>query len=85
MTGSAVQAIVARRQTEVREGERRIRYGWVWLLFLGSLFVGAGLLLNPDASTRAWGLVLLLLPLAGVGLLLAAYYLKSRGEAGRDA
>lgn len=74
---------MARRQTEVREGERRIRYGWVWLLFLASLFVGAGMLLSPDGGTRALGLALLLLPLAGVGLLLAAYYLKSRGDAER--
>lgn len=67
----------------MHEGEKRIRYGWVWLVFLGFLFVGAGLLLSPDASRRAWGLVLLLLPLAGISLLLAAYYLKSRGDAER--
>lgn len=69
----------------MREGERRLRYGWVWLVFLGLLFVGAGLLLSPDAGRRAWGLALLLLPLAGVGLLLAAYYAKSRSDAKQDA
>ncbi len=73
---------MARTPTEVRDGERRIRYGWVWLLFLGSLFVGAGLLLSPDAGVRAGGLALLLLPLAGVGLMLAAYYVKSLRDAG---
>ncbi len=74
---------MARLKTEVHEdeGERRISYGWVWLLFLGSLFVGAGMMLSQSAPVRAWGLVLLLVPLAAITMLLVAYYAKSRRDA----
>ncbi len=74
---------VARQKTVVDKdaGERRIAYGWVWLAFLGSLFVGAGMMLSQNPTVRGWGLVFLLLPLAGISLLLVAFYVVSRRQA----
>lgn len=62
-----------------REGpERRIRYGWVWLVFVAAMLVGAALVLNPRAGARALGLALILLPVLAFGVLQLAYYLKHR-------
>ncbi|HLF16582.1 MAG TPA: hypothetical protein VI796_04025 [Candidatus Thermoplasmatota archaeon] len=62
--------------------ERRIRYGWLWLLFLASLFGGAALLMNDDGRLRWLGIALLVSPLAGFLLLTLAYYRAERRDGG---
>ncbi len=61
--------------------ERRFPYPVVWGLFLVLMFSGAGLLLSPDPARRAWGLGLLLAPLAAFGVLMALFYWRSRRDA----
>lgn len=58
--------------------ERSLPYGIIWALFLISMFVGAGLVWNPDPVRRAWGLTLMVAPLVLFGLLMAAFYWRSR-------
>ncbi|MGB0651999.1 MAG: hypothetical protein ACPGQL_02265 [Thermoplasmatota archaeon] len=64
--------------------DRRVSYWFWWLLLLGSLFTGAGLLLSPDAGRRWIGLGLLLLPLVVFGAVALAFYLKQRAVASRS-
>lgn len=63
--------------------ERRIRYTLLWALFVAVMLTGAGLLLSPDAARQAWGLALLVLPLALLLILTTAYYLLERFRAMR--
>lgn len=66
---------------ETDKGERRIPYPLVWAVFLISLFLGAGLMLHPDPAWRGVGVLLLLAPVVAFGLLMLAYYVKSRRAA----
>lgn len=61
--------------------ERRFPYPVAWGLFLVLMFTGAGLLLSPDPTRRAWGLGLILAPLGAFGVLMALFYWRSRRDA----
>jgi len=54
-----------------------MRYGWVWMVFLASMFVGAGLIV---AGRAALGATVLLLPVVASVLLSLAYYLLERSR-----
>jgi hypothetical protein len=63
------------------EEKRNFPYVVAWILFLGSLFVAGGFILNPDPQKQLWGYVILCAPLLFFAGLMAIYYLKSRREA----
>ncbi len=64
----------------------RIRYGWLWLLFIAVMIVAAGLITSKDQTTMFVGLGLLVGPLALTGLALAVFYALTwwRAYTGRD-
>ena len=63
------------------EEKRNFPYIIVWILFIGSLCVAAGLILHPDPAMQIWGYVVLCAPLLFFLGLMAIYYLKSRAAA----
>jgi drug/metabolite transporter (DMT)-like permease len=61
--------------------ERRIRYGWLWLVFVAALLAGAVLVSGADSSRRWFGLGLIVTPALVLGLLTLAYYFVERRRA----
>ncbi len=61
--------------------DRRLRYPLLWLGFVVSMFIGAGLVLSDDGWKQALGLVLLLAPLVVLLILSLAYYFVERYRA----
>ncbi len=64
----------------------RIRYGWLWLLFIAVMIVAAGLITSKDPTIVRVGLGLLVGPLVLTGLALAIFYALGwwRAFTGRD-
>ena len=58
--------------------ERRLPAGLLWALFILSLLAAAALLTADDPWLQMWGFVLLFSPLVLFGLIMAAYYWRSR-------
>lgn len=67
--------------SEPVEEKRNFPYLIAWVLFLGSLFVGAGYILHPDPQKQTIGYIILVVPLFFFLGLMALYYLKSRANA----
>jgi drug/metabolite transporter (DMT)-like permease len=61
--------------------DRRIRYGWLWAVFVAVLLAGAVLISSAESSRRWFGLLLILTPAALLGLLTLAYYAIERRKA----
>jgi len=61
--------------------DKKIRYGWAWLLFLAATLVGAGMMLADRALLRNIGIILLAAPLLLLGGLSALYYVQSKRHA----
>ncbi len=64
--------------------DRRVSYWVWWLLLLGFLLTGAGLLTSRDPTRQIAGTVLLFVPLAVFSLVALAYYLKQQAIARRQ-
>lgn len=58
--------------------DRRLRYPFLWLLFVATMLSGAGLVSSRSVGLRNLGLVLLVLPLLVLGGLALAYYVVER-------
>lgn len=62
----------------------RIRYSWVWIVFIAVTLTGAGLMTSQDLVRVRIGIALLVAPWVLLSLLLAVYYINSRTRAMLD-
>lgn len=62
---------------------RRLVLLAVWVIFLGDLLAGAGLLLSPKAELRTVGLVMLLSAVLAMSALTLLFYVQNRRQKGR--